>query len=117
MSGFSDEVIMAAYKQQHKLLESKGFNIKLNIMDNEASTIIKKYLTMKDCNQMLVKPHNHRMNAAERAIQTFKAHFISALATTDSKFPPSTLGLPDPSGQNYSKHVAPVPDRPVQISL
>ncbi len=36
---------------------------------------------------MLVKPHNHGVNAAERAIQTFKAHFISTLATTDSEFP------------------------------
>ncbi len=55
-------------------------------MDNQASTTIKKYLTLKQCDQMLVKPHNHRVNAAEQAIQTFKAHFISALATTDSKF-------------------------------
>ncbi len=36
---------------------------------------------------MLLKPNNHRVNAAEHAIQTFKAHFISALATTDSHFP------------------------------
>ncbi len=78
---------MAAYKQQHKLLESKGFNIKLNIMGNQASVIIKKYLTVKDCSQMLVEPHNHQVNAAERAIERFKAHFISALATTVSKFP------------------------------
>ncbi len=35
---------------------------------------------------MLVKPNNHRVNAAERAIQTYKAHFISALDTTDSNF-------------------------------
>ena len=41
----------------------------------------------KKCDIMLVEPHNHRVNAAERAIQTFKAHFISALATTDSDFP------------------------------
>jgi hypothetical protein len=34
----------------------------------------------------LVKPHNHRVNAAERAIQTFKVHFMSALATTNNKF-------------------------------
>jgi hypothetical protein len=87
ISGFSDEVIMAAYKQQHELLESEGFTIKLNIMDNQVSAIIKKYLTMKDCDQMLVEPHNHQLNTAECAIQTFKAHFISALATSDSKFP------------------------------
>jgi hypothetical protein len=36
---------------------------------------------------MLVELHNHHVNAAECAIQTFKDHFISALATTDSKFP------------------------------
>ncbi len=36
---------------------------------------------------MLVEPHNHRVNAAERAIQMFKDHFISVLATTDSEFP------------------------------
>jgi len=36
---------------------------------------------------MLIEPHNHQVNAAKRAIQTFKDHFISALVTTDSKFP------------------------------
>jgi hypothetical protein len=34
-----------------------------------------------------VELHNHRVNAAERAIQTFKDAFIAALATTDSNFP------------------------------
>jgi hypothetical protein len=87
ISGFSDDIILAAYKQQHELLESKGFNIKLNVMDNQASVTIKQYLTTKQCDQMLVEPHNHRVNAAEHAIQTFKAHFISALTTTDSKSP------------------------------
>jgi hypothetical protein len=35
----------------------------------------------------LLEPHNHRVNAAERAIQTFKDAFIAALATTDGEFP------------------------------
>jgi hypothetical protein len=35
---------------------------------------------------MLVEPHNHCVNAAERAIQTFKDHFASALTTTNSNF-------------------------------
>ncbi len=34
-----------------------------------------------------MEPHNHRVNAAERAIQTFKDAFIAALVTTDSDFP------------------------------
>ena len=35
----------------------------------------------------LVPPHNHRQNAAERAIKTFKAHFLSTLATCDPEYP------------------------------
>ena len=35
----------------------------------------------------LVEPHDHRVNAAERAIQTFKHHFIAGLATVDIDFP------------------------------
>ena len=61
--------------------------IRSNVMDNQASQTIKKFLTKNQCKLMLVEPHNHRVNAAERAIQTFKDHFASALATTDSDFP------------------------------
>ncbi len=49
ISGFSNDIIMAAYKTQHELLESRGFTIKLNVMDNQASMTVKKYLTTKNC--------------------------------------------------------------------
>jgi hypothetical protein len=35
----------------------------------------------------LFPPGQHRRNQAERAIQTFKSHFISILAGVDNKFP------------------------------
>jgi hypothetical protein len=35
----------------------------------------------------LVPPHCHRRNAAERAIRTFKEHFLAGLATVDPTFP------------------------------
>ncbi len=35
----------------------------------------------------LVPPHNHRVNAAERAITTFKEHFIPGLTTVDKDCP------------------------------
>jgi hypothetical protein len=35
----------------------------------------------------LVPPHNHRVNAAERAIGTFNEHFVAALATVDMLCP------------------------------
>ena len=40
----------------------------------------------KNITFQLVPPNNHRANAAERAIQTFKNHFISCLSTCDDKF-------------------------------
>jgi hypothetical protein len=61
--------------------------IKLNVMDNQASKVIKNYVTLQNCGIMLIEPNNHRVKAAKQAIQTFKAHFISALASTDSEFP------------------------------
>jgi hypothetical protein len=57
------------------------------MMDNQATKDIKNRLDEKQCNLLLGESHNHCVNVAERAIQTFKVHFISALATTDGKFP------------------------------
>jgi hypothetical protein len=59
----------------------------MNVMDNQATKYIKQFLTKKECNFQVVEPHSHRVNAAERAIQTFKDAFIAALATIDCKFP------------------------------
>jgi hypothetical protein len=87
ITNFSNNCILAAYTQQYELLKSKGSTMKLNLKDNQASQIITQFLTTKKCNNLLVEPNNHRVNAAEQAIQTFKVPFISALATTDSKFP------------------------------
>jgi hypothetical protein len=56
-------------------------------MDNQATKHNKTILTENKCKLQLVEPHNHRVNTAERAIQTFKDAFIAALATTDNEFP------------------------------
>jgi hypothetical protein len=92
ISGFDNNTIFAMYKTQFEFLESKGHKIRLNVMDNRCTKQIKKFLTANDCNLLLVESHNHRINAVERAIQIFKDHFISALATTDSKFPLQLYG-------------------------
>jgi hypothetical protein len=48
---------------------------------------MKMFLTKNDCKLQLEELHNHPVNAAEWAIQTFKDAFIAALATTDMDFP------------------------------
>jgi hypothetical protein len=87
IKGLDDKTIFEAYKKFHLLLTNKGYSVKLNVMDNQATKYIKKFLTAHECKLQLVEPHNHRVNAAERAIQTWKDAFISALATTDRDFP------------------------------
>jgi hypothetical protein len=87
ISGMGDVSIFNAYKKQFNVLTAKGLKPKINIMDNQATKHIKKFLTEQQCKMQLVEPHNHGMNAAKRAIQTYKDAFIAALATTDKDFP------------------------------
>ena len=56
-------------------------------MDNEASAEIKQAILKHNIEYQLTPPHIHPINAAERAIRTFKKHFISGLATVDPTFP------------------------------
>jgi hypothetical protein len=83
IANVDDRSTFEAYKEIFETLEKKGYKPKMNVMDNQATKYIKKFLTEKECDLQIVEPHNHCINAAERAIQTFKDAFIAALATTD----------------------------------
>ncbi len=65
IEGLEDIRIFTAYKTQFEELALKGFTPKLNVMDNQATKHIKKFLTEHECKLQLVEPHNHRINAAE----------------------------------------------------
>ena len=56
-------------------------------MDNEFSAKFKNTLAENKLKYELVPPHQHRYNAVERAIRTFKNHFLAGLATCDPDFP------------------------------
>ncbi len=47
---------------------------------------VEKHIRADKMTIQLVLPHNH-VNAAERAIGTFKEHFVAALATVDNFCP------------------------------
>jgi hypothetical protein len=76
-----------AYDSIHQELTVKGFKPKLQTFDNEASTTLKNFFTANDITYQLVPPHCHRHNAAERAIRTFKEHFVAGLSSVDPSFP------------------------------
>ena len=79
MKSRSDADMEKAYTKLYDYLTDRGLKPKFNVMDNEASTAIKELLTQRDTKFQLVEPHNHRVNAAERAIRTFNNHFIAGL--------------------------------------
>ena len=68
ITGLDYKTIFEVYKKKFKMLTKKGFKPKLNVMDNQATKYIKQYLDENKCRLQLVEPHNHRVNAAERAI-------------------------------------------------
>ena len=58
-----------------------------HILDNEAPEELKQAICENKSRVELTPVDQHRRNAAERAIQTFKGHFISVLAGVDNSFP------------------------------
>jgi hypothetical protein len=83
----SDAEAIRAYSKIYDELTAKGLKPKFQTMDNEASTALKHFIHSKDIQFQLVFPHFYRQNAAERAIQTFKNHFVAMLCSTDTQFP------------------------------
>ncbi len=86
ITGLDDMTIFTVYKTYFEELTAKEYKPQVNIMDNQATKHIKKFLTENKCKLQVVEPHNHHVNAAKWANLTFKAAFNVALATTDSNF-------------------------------
>jgi hypothetical protein len=79
--------IIAAYKAVFKRLKRAGLSPKLARLDNECSEALKEYLVDEGVDYQLAPPYIHRGNAAERAIRTYKNHFIAGISTCDKDFP------------------------------
>jgi hypothetical protein len=83
----ADAEAVRAYTLLYRQLTNARLRPNFQIMDNEASTAVKYFLKQNNIAYQLVPTHIHRRNAAERAIHTFKSHFVAGLATTDGHFP------------------------------
>ena len=68
-------------------LTTSGHQTDLCILDNEASSSLRQGLINNNIKYQLVPPQLLRLNAAERAIQTFKAHFITCFCADDPVYP------------------------------
>jgi hypothetical protein len=70
-----------AYTSLHKKLVNAVLKPELQVMDNEFSAAFWKYLADEHIALQLVPPHLHQKNAEERAIHTFKNHFVAGLCS------------------------------------
>jgi len=87
MPSRTDASMVTAFREVITTLKTGGYHPALNVMDNECLATVEKYIRSEQINIQLVPPHNHRVNAAERAIATFKEHFIALLATVEMHCP------------------------------
>ena len=78
---------MEAFEDVYGYFTARGFKPKLNVMDNQCNRTIQKFITFTDAKVQLVNPDDHRVNAAERAIQTWKNHWIAGMGTLDPNCP------------------------------
>jgi hypothetical protein len=76
-----------AYDHIHQELTAKGLTPKLQTLDNEASAALKHFFTANDEEYQLVPSHCQLRNADERAIHTFKEHFVAGFSSVDPTFP------------------------------
>ena len=79
--------INTTWSETHIILRHNRFAPKLHVLDNECSLEMKKAFNKYDVTFQLVLTHVHGRNAAKRAIQIWKNHFRSGLATCNPKSP------------------------------
>ena len=68
-------------------MELQNIVLVRQILDNEISEAYKEEIRNTGMTYQLVPPDDHRRNIAERAIQTWKNHFISVLSGAALAFP------------------------------
>jgi hypothetical protein len=74
-------------------LKKRGFEARVQRLDNEISKEVIIAIENEGLQYQIASPSNHRLNDAERAIQTFKARLIPHREGTDPTFPKSSWDL------------------------
>ena len=75
-----ESTIVDTFKNNKEYLATRDFKPSFNKM-------VQMYLTKEKVRLQLVEPHNHQVNTAKCATQTFKNHLIAGLGTVDDKCP------------------------------
>ena len=99
-----------AYNDMYAHLNAVGAALTIHVMDNEESLAFQRAIATNKCKLQLVPPHVHRCNVAERAIRTFKDHFLVILAGTPPLFPANRWDLLIPQAELTLNLLRPTPN-------
>jgi len=80
-------VLLAALQKSIQFFAIHGVNTTAMRMDNECSELLKHHLRSFNISLELTPASQHRRNKAERAIRTYKNHFIAANSGIDKDCP------------------------------
>ena len=81
-----DELILAwSWVLLH--MKACGQRPQHQVLDNKISAAYKSAITTSGMSYQLVPPNDHQRNIAEKAIQTWKDHFVATLSGTANNFP------------------------------
>jgi hypothetical protein len=83
----TDGELILGCAQALEQMQKVGIVPKHQVLDNQASAAYKKAIGNSDMTYELVPPDNHQRNMAEKAIQTFKDHFVCVLSGCAPTFP------------------------------
>ena len=79
--------LTATYDKLYNKLTKAGVIPVIQRIENEVSTILVELIKERGSQYQLASPYDHQLNPAERAVQTWKNHFISNLHGCDRDFP------------------------------
>ena len=77
------KLLIDAFTRGSKILKEHGLKPKFLRLDNECPQELKELFNKEEIDFKLTPPGINRRNLAERAMQTFKNHFITGLGSTD----------------------------------
>jgi hypothetical protein len=87
LKSHSGAELLRAFTKLHEYLAERGLPAALHILDNECPQSLKEYIKKTGATLQLAPPNMHRTNAAEKAIDIWKCHFIAGLSTVHPEFP------------------------------
>ena len=87
MKNRTEGEMMLAWQQALVRMKACGIVPKHQVLDNEAAAAYKQEIEESGMTYELVPPDNHRRNIAEKAIQTWKDHFVAIPSGASATFP------------------------------